>query len=444
MAKNAALEHYNNGRYSEAERRFREALQQAVLGFGADDPHVASCKNNLAEFYRNTGKYAQAKELYVQAVQQLLDLYGDRHWLYIGALQNLGMCHASCGELQEAKKILKEVLRLRKRAFGDSHYAYADTMFALGHVMWQLREEPREAAALMEGAVQRLEDSGNVDGTPVLTWLMELSEVQSALPAPASAVATLRKAMKLLEGGQGPVVAKASKVSDMLADALAAQGDVAGARRVLSDALFARSDMHGRSLVASRTMIRLAALALTQPREVDALDVAEGLASNADSLSSDLLARCARGQRSWVPWGSANTAPPADRVLERLRAARQRSEALRLLHAVKAERGQAGAAAAALRSAADVLAGEVALAEGDALRAGVANREQAAALEHLTSLLLESKLLLLELLEALLPALRAAGDDPDSGGGRSSQAAAAKEYAQQAETLARELLQLQK
>jgi hypothetical protein len=33
-------------------------------GFDSKDPHIASCKNNLAEFYRNTRQYDKAERLY--------------------------------------------------------------------------------------------------------------------------------------------------------------------------------------------------------------------------------------------------------------------------------------------------------------------------------------------------------------------------------------------
>ncbi len=50
----------------EAEKRFLEALEEAKLGFGPGDAHVASCLNNLAEFYRNTGRYEEAEARYKQ------------------------------------------------------------------------------------------------------------------------------------------------------------------------------------------------------------------------------------------------------------------------------------------------------------------------------------------------------------------------------------------
>lgn len=53
----------------EAEKRFLEALEEAKLGFGPGDAHVASCLNNLAEFYRNTGRYGEAEGRYKEVSQ---------------------------------------------------------------------------------------------------------------------------------------------------------------------------------------------------------------------------------------------------------------------------------------------------------------------------------------------------------------------------------------
>lgn len=53
-------------RYAEAERRFKEAIAEAVAGFPPGDPHIPSAQHYLAEFYRNTGRYEQAQQLYEQ------------------------------------------------------------------------------------------------------------------------------------------------------------------------------------------------------------------------------------------------------------------------------------------------------------------------------------------------------------------------------------------
>jgi hypothetical protein len=51
-------------RYAEAERRFREAVAEARLGFPPGDPHIPSALHYLAELYRNTRRYAEAQPLY--------------------------------------------------------------------------------------------------------------------------------------------------------------------------------------------------------------------------------------------------------------------------------------------------------------------------------------------------------------------------------------------
>ena len=45
---------------------FPSLLPAPQLGFDAKDPHIASCKNNLAEFYRNTRQYDKAEKLYIE------------------------------------------------------------------------------------------------------------------------------------------------------------------------------------------------------------------------------------------------------------------------------------------------------------------------------------------------------------------------------------------
>ena len=59
-----ALVPSSSRRYAQAEAKFREAAAEAALGFPAGDPHIASTKNNLAEFLRNTGRWDEAEELY--------------------------------------------------------------------------------------------------------------------------------------------------------------------------------------------------------------------------------------------------------------------------------------------------------------------------------------------------------------------------------------------
>jgi hypothetical protein len=67
-------------RYAEAERRFREAVDEARLGFPPGDPHIPSALHYLAELYRNTRHYDEAQPLY----EEVCGLEGWGLWLHTG------------------------------------------------------------------------------------------------------------------------------------------------------------------------------------------------------------------------------------------------------------------------------------------------------------------------------------------------------------------------
>jgi hypothetical protein len=67
-----ALIQNSHCRFQKAEAKFLEALAEARLGFDKMDPHIASCLNNIAEFYRNTRQYAKAEPLYKEVRSDLV------------------------------------------------------------------------------------------------------------------------------------------------------------------------------------------------------------------------------------------------------------------------------------------------------------------------------------------------------------------------------------
>ncbi|KAF5834610.1 hypothetical protein DUNSADRAFT_8695 [Dunaliella salina] len=111
MARIAALEYYQAGKYELAERKFKEAVEESILGFESKDPHVASAKNNLAEFYRNTGQHKKAEQLYKEALDLLESAFGEKHWLYVSAMHNLALSYEAIGDLAAAKEAMEHVMR---------------------------------------------------------------------------------------------------------------------------------------------------------------------------------------------------------------------------------------------------------------------------------------------------------------------------------------------
>jgi len=66
---NLANLYRDQGRYSEAESLFVQALEITKKVYGQQHPSVAESLNSLALLYKNQGRYCQAEALYVQALE---------------------------------------------------------------------------------------------------------------------------------------------------------------------------------------------------------------------------------------------------------------------------------------------------------------------------------------------------------------------------------------
>ncbi|GIL59392.1 hypothetical protein Vafri_14249 [Volvox africanus] len=263
LARTAALEYYNGGKYAQAETKFREAVAEAQLGFVANDPHIASAKNNLAEFLRNTGRWDEAEALYKEALDLLERNFGEKHWLFVAALHNLALSYEARGDLSAARATMERVLSLRLSMFGPHHFLYADSLFALGHM---LRVDPKhrpEGLRMMSEAVRLLEDAERVQVSVVLYWLTEVANAHTADGRPDLAANALRRAVAHMATERGDEAAAASALNDQLTETLAAGGRLSEAVQTAEAALSARRRMFGeRALVVAQSEIRVAQLLL--------------------------------------------------------------------------------------------------------------------------------------------------------------------------------------
>lgn len=80
---------FSQGLYDEAEKYFFRALDEAKKGFGDEDPHVASCYNNLGEIFRMKKDYDKAEPFYLESVERLKHSLGADHESVGFALHNL-------------------------------------------------------------------------------------------------------------------------------------------------------------------------------------------------------------------------------------------------------------------------------------------------------------------------------------------------------------------
>ncbi|OBQ03244.1 tetratricopeptide repeat protein, partial [Anabaena sp. AL09] len=86
---NLAIFYQSQGRYSEAEPLFLDALEMRMRLFTGDHPDVATGLNNLASLYKSQGKYSEAEPLYLEALAMSKRMLGTNHPTTITVRNNL-------------------------------------------------------------------------------------------------------------------------------------------------------------------------------------------------------------------------------------------------------------------------------------------------------------------------------------------------------------------
>ncbi len=118
---NLAFLYRSQGRYSEAESLYQQALQMKKRLLGESHPSVATSINNLAFLYRSQGRYSEAEPLYQQALEMRKRLLGESHPDVAASLNNLALLYDSQGRYSEAKPLLQQALEICERVLGTNH-----------------------------------------------------------------------------------------------------------------------------------------------------------------------------------------------------------------------------------------------------------------------------------------------------------------------------------
>jgi tetratricopeptide (TPR) repeat protein len=84
--------YYSQGRYTEAEPLYLEALDLRKRLLGDNHPDVAASLNNLAGLYKSQGRYPEAEPLYLQALAIAEQALGENHPNTIIFRENYNIC----------------------------------------------------------------------------------------------------------------------------------------------------------------------------------------------------------------------------------------------------------------------------------------------------------------------------------------------------------------
>ncbi|KAK8000501.1 TPR-like protein [Apiospora arundinis] len=139
---NTAECHSILGKYGEAERLYRPALELSEKVLGREHPDTLGSMNNLANVLDNQGKYLEAEQIHRQTLALKETVLGREHPSTLGSMNNLavvleiqGKVLRHQGKYEEAGQMHRQTLELREKVLGREHPSTLGSMNNLAVVL---------------------------------------------------------------------------------------------------------------------------------------------------------------------------------------------------------------------------------------------------------------------------------------------------------------------
>jgi tetratricopeptide (TPR) repeat protein len=150
---NLAELYRSQGRYSEAELLCLQALEIHRRLLGADHPSLAICFNNLAVIYKSQGRYSEAENLYLQALEIHKRLLQEDQPFLSACINNLALLYKSQGRYLEAESLYFKAMEIDRRSLSEDHPRFADYLNSLA-VLYESQGRYSEAELLYLQALE--------------------------------------------------------------------------------------------------------------------------------------------------------------------------------------------------------------------------------------------------------------------------------------------------
>ncbi|MDZ8087166.1 MAG: tetratricopeptide repeat protein, partial [Nostoc sp. DedQUE12b] len=98
--------------------------------------------NNLALLYYSQGRYSEAEPFYIQALALWRKLLGEEHPSLATSLNNLALLYGSQGRYSEAEPLLIQALDIFERRLGANHPNTVDMREGLAYLRDRLSQNP--------------------------------------------------------------------------------------------------------------------------------------------------------------------------------------------------------------------------------------------------------------------------------------------------------------
>jgi tetratricopeptide (TPR) repeat protein len=228
--------YYYSGNLAKAAELMGQGLSLRQEAFGPQDTRTAESMNNLAVLLYQKGSYDEAIKLYRQALPIFNALYGSEHPQVASLLNNLGRSELMAGDLDGAGKLIKQSLAIDDRFEEPTHDDFVSPLNSLAMIdSYQGRITNASKEISRAERIARLPAHGEfLDQVLVTAAFVDLAQGHTG-----DAARRLAESHRLLEENH-PLNKDAAEAwryavwDSVDAELLAARGDVANARRVLS------------------------------------------------------------------------------------------------------------------------------------------------------------------------------------------------------------------
>ena len=234
----------SQGRYSEAEPLYMQALELRKRLLGEEHADVANSLNHLAGLYEYQGRYSEAEPLYAQALALRKRLLGEEHADVANSLNNLAGLYESQGRYSEAERLYMQALELRKRLLGEEHADVATSLHNLAF-LYYVQGRYGEAESLYAQALALREHLFGEEHPDVTASLNNLARVYYAQGRYSEAEPMLVQALALRKRLLGEEHPRTAQSLNNLALLYYAQGRYSEAEPMLVQALALRKRLLG-------------------------------------------------------------------------------------------------------------------------------------------------------------------------------------------------------
>jgi esterase/lipase superfamily enzyme len=230
------------GNLSEAIPLAEQAVGMARTQLEAKSPLLAVCLNRLAGLYRDAGRYDEAERNYKEAIEIRRSVDPDQ---YPDSLNDLGLLYWDISRYGEAEQLFKQVVGLYREKLGPNHEYVATAATNLGLLYRDMGRYEDAENVMLQGKTIREKLTTSTRDEDIANSDSNLAGLYRDMGRPAEAEPLARKALALREklfGRDHPVVASSMNV---LAEIQRVRGHSDEAEELLNSALAIRKKAFG-------------------------------------------------------------------------------------------------------------------------------------------------------------------------------------------------------